>query len=244
MPGLAQVVNMAFDRRPRVEPAAIQSRRCRQWGAYATFPSIFSLARPEHPWLWCRSVLAQGRASTSLDKKLDSTMRLFVSPCPLLAPYGIRIGVAAVHHRRRFFCATDDGTGTLGTASGHGVSVASGHRSSPVPQGAELARSAPHGAVPQLPGFEPAPATVVYQIATHNPIKDFLAMAQSTKHPSTEHHHNAAAAHQAAAHHHHQAAHHHSQGKHDEAKAHATAAHEHSDTAHKHSTTAHGHSQK
>ena len=67
-------------------------------------------------------------------------------------------------------------------------------------------------------------------------------MAQSPKHPASEHHFLASAHHQAAAHHHLQAAHLHDLGQHEEAKEHATAAHEHSELAHKHTTTAHGHS--
>ena len=46
-------------------------------------------------------------------------------------------------------------------------------------------------------------------------------MAQSPKHPASEHHHHAAAYHHAAAHHHHQAADHHERGEHKEAKEHA-----------------------
>jgi hypothetical protein len=43
-------------------------------------------------------------------------------------------------------------------------------------------------------------------------------MAQTLKHPASEHHHQAAGHHHAAAHHHHQAVHHHELGEHKEAK--------------------------
>ena len=47
-------------------------------------------------------------------------------------------------------------------------------------------------------------------------------MAQSPKHPASEHHFLASAHHQAAAHHHLQAAHLHDLGQHEAAKEHAT----------------------